>query len=153
VAHSWISGSWKIESDACPCPSRHKPVADVSQIIHAMGPVRAALALLLALALLALAAAEKDFYKARNALAPAVRAGMPATHSRPNAALDGRGPHTRPQILELQRDATDDQIKRAFRKLSLKFHPDKARSCQHAHAQGTRARARRIRARSSSTWT
>ncbi len=29
------------------------------------------------------------------------------------------------QILEIAKDATDDEIKKAYRKLALKWHPDK----------------------------
>ena len=29
------------------------------------------------------------------------------------------------KILNVERDATDDQIKKSYRKLALKYHPDK----------------------------
>lgn len=37
--------------------------------------------------------------------------------------------------LEIQRDATSDQIKKQYRKMALKYHPDKAGDSQDAAAK------------------
>ena len=43
-------------------------------------------------------------------------------------------------VLEIGRDATDADIKKAYRRLALKFHPDKVRDMGEAYANQAETR-------------
>lgn len=50
---------------------------------------------------------------------------MGANESRQNPAAAENGPEDYYALLEVSEDATADEIRRSFRKLALKHHPDK----------------------------
>ena len=50
---------------------------------------------------------------------------MGANESRQHAEIEEDGPEDYYALLEVNEDATQDEIKRSFRKLALKHHPDK----------------------------
>ena len=81
-----------------------------------------------------------DVQLAAAAAACALRRAPP---SRPTARLCGRRAQAQPfdpyEILNVQRGASEREVKKAYRSLSLKYHPDKARS----PAVGRRAVRRR----------
>jgi DnaJ like chaperone protein len=48
------------------------------------------------------------------------------------------------KILEISRTATDDQVKKAYRKMAKKFHPDKVRHLGYEHQKGAEEKFKRI---------
>lgn len=48
------------------------------------------------------------------------------------------------RILEITKTATDDEVKKAYRKMAKKFHPDKVRHLGEAHQKGAEEKFKRI---------
>ena len=48
------------------------------------------------------------------------------------------------KILEINKFATDDEIKKAYRKMVKKYHPDKLRGLGEAHIKGAEEKFRQV---------
>ena len=51
------------------------------------------------------------------------------------------------ELLGLQKGASDDEIKRAFRKMAVKYHPDKNQGNEEAEAKFKRSLSSSFRSR------
>ena len=48
------------------------------------------------------------------------------------------------KILEIEKSATDDEVKKAYRKMVKKHHPDKVRHLGEEHMEGAEEKFRQI---------
>lgn len=49
------------------------------------------------------------------------------------------------KILEIEKDATDDEVKKAFRTMAKKYHPDKVQHLGEEHVEGAEEKFRKVK--------
>ncbi len=59
-------------------------------------------------------------------------------------AMFFKSPDTAYKILEIERSATDDEVKKAYRTMAKKYHPDKLQQMDEAHQKGAQEKFTRV---------
>lgn len=57
-----------------------------------------------------------------------------------------RNPQSDYIILEITENATDDEVKKAYRKMAVKYHPDKVQSMGEEHQKAAKEKFQQVQA-------